>query len=180
MFSHKEFDYVFDKISPEVVDKTKDLIEKSGIVITSKILGYDTSSYDNLIVAGRLLIFHLRRRCAPTISEYADDLKDRLQEQYYNYIKLNSEKMQAEIDKRLESDYDFDYFSASAMVKTYLAKMSYDNIDPCETPQYMYMRIAIQQYSDVSIEAVIDNYIDMSKIIFIISDCYIHLLHLPY
>lgn len=163
MFAHKEFSYVFNKISPEVVDKTKDLIEKSGIVITSKILGYDTSSYDNLIVAGRLLIFHLRRRCAPTISEYADDLKDRLQEQYYNYIKLNSEKMQAEIDKRLESDYDFDYFSASSMVKTYLAKMSYDNDDAVETPQYMYMRIAIQLYSDVSIEKVLETYIDLSN-----------------
>lgn len=164
LLQHPEFEYVFEKIQPQVVQHTKELIQKHNLQTAAKILGYDTSSYDNLLVAGRLLIFYYRRQFAETVSEYADDLEGQLQKKYYDYFKAHAEEMQKEIDQNIRSDYDFDYFSANTMIKTYSAKTSYDYENSCESPQLTYMRIAVQLFSDeFPISRVLQCYRELSN-----------------
>jgi len=162
LFSNPESKYIFDNISPEIIKNTKELLSKYDVLTTARLLGYNIESYDNLLLSGRLLIYDLRRNCSPNISDYADELKDRFNPICYNFIKENSQILQNEINKNIESDYDNDMFSSNTLIRTYLSKMSYDD-SPCETPQYMYMRIAVQLYHDEGIEKVLKCYRELSQ-----------------
>jgi ribonucleoside-diphosphate reductase alpha chain len=165
MFSHSEYKYVFDNIPQNIIDKSKILIEKHGHIVAARILGYDTDEYANLEVAGRLLIFDLRRKCPLKIVDYIDELKDRFQHKYYQYIKDNAEVLQKEVDKNLINEYKHDFLSANALIKTYLAKASFDS-EPVETQQMCYIRIAVQLHFDTSLEMVIQEYNNMSEMWF--------------
>jgi ribonucleoside-diphosphate reductase alpha chain len=164
MTQHQEFKFVFENISEKLIEKTKQLLVKHNneIITVAKILGYDTSSYESLMIAGRLLIFNLRMRCG-SFSDSVDDLKDRFQEKYYNYIQSNMDVLQSEIDKNISSDYDHDFFSASTFIDTYAAKINFEDTEPVEVPQYTYMRVAIQLYSHVNLEAVLNCYNELSS-----------------
>ena len=162
MFTHPEYKYVFENIPENVVTKTKTLIETHGIEVSARILGYDTENYDTLIVAGRLLMFDLRRKCPLNILEYIEELKEKLQPKYYQFMKDNAIALQVEIDKRVSSDYNHDFFSANAMIKTYLSKVPFDN-SVIEIPQMCYIIVAFQLHFDTSLEMVIQEYIIMSE-----------------
>jgi ribonucleoside-diphosphate reductase alpha chain len=162
MFEHPEFKYVFEGIKPEIVVNAKKLIESSGIIVASKTLGFDTSNYDNLVIAGRLVIFDLRSKCAPTFTEYAEDYKEILQEKFYNYFKLNAIEIQKHIDNTVAIDYNHDYFSASNMKFNYMKKIPGDE-EPSEHYAYACFRVAIQTYIDDSFDKVVKYFYQLSR-----------------
>ena len=158
MFDHPEIAYIFEGISPEITLSVKEQIEKLGLLTTARLRGYQVESYQNLQVAGRLLIFDLRRHCSPTLLGYAEDIKDRIQDKYYQYIKEHHLELQHDIDKSVQTVYrNNDFFSFSSYKTNYLAKMSYDDI-PCETPEYLYMRVAIQLHYEDGVDQVLKCY----------------------
>jgi ribonucleotide reductase alpha subunit len=162
MFEHPEFKYVFEGIRPEIVENAKKLITSGGLLTASKTLGYDTSNYENLVIAGRLLIFDLRSKCAPTVVEYAEDYKELLQDQYYTYIVNHSTQIQRHIDSRISSDYDHDYFSAANMKFNYMKKIP-GSSEPSEHYGYACFRVAIQIYSHDSFEKVVNCFHQLSR-----------------
>ena len=164
MFFHHEFHFVFDGISESVTEKAKDLISQTGLLTASKILGYDPVEYENLIVAGRLLIFNLRRKCAQNIKDYANDFKESFKPEYYEYFKNYAEVMQTHIDKQTKQDYDVDYFSASSKIKNYLLKLEGDD-EPSENFQQACFRVAVQTYSHCTFDRVVEYFYQLSNML---------------
>lgn len=138
-----------------------ELVEKFGLYGSARILGYDISHYNNLLMAGRLAIEDLKIKAPKTLLEYGHIMKNRLNETVFEFILVNHEQLQKVIDENSANDYDHDWFSANTMITMYCAKPTYDS-DPVETPQYTWMRVAIQMYHN-SITEVIQAYIEMSK-----------------
>lgn len=156
MFDHPETKNIFENIKPNIIESVKEQIEKHGVLNTAKIRGYQTEDYDNLIVAGRLLHFDVRQHVAPTFLEFFDNIKDRIQDIYYNFAKTHNGKIQEDIDKSIAVVYRrIDFFSYSCYKNNYLAKMSYDN-EVAETPEYLCMRIAIQLHFEDGINKVLE------------------------
>jgi ribonucleoside-diphosphate reductase alpha subunit len=143
------------------VENVSNLVEKFGLYGAARILGYDISHYNNLLMAGRLAIEDLKQKAPKTLLEYAHIMKQRLNSVVYNFIIENYEKLQLAIIENEENDYDHDWFSANTMITMYCAKPTYES-DPAETPQYTWMRVAIQMYHE-SFDDVIKAYTEMSK-----------------
>lgn len=149
------------KSLPTVDQKyVSELVEKFGLYGAARILGYDVSHYNNLLMAGRLAIEDLRQKVPKTILEYAHVMVHRLNETVYNFILEHYQALQDEIEKNSENDYDHDWFSANTMITMYCAKAIYGDA-PVETPQYTWMRVAIQMYHN-SLPEVIRAYKEMS------------------
>lgn len=145
------------------IPRVTELVEKFGLYGAARVLGYDISHYDNLLLAGRLAIADLRNKSPKTLLEYAELMKKRLNQSTYNFILQHSEQLQAVIDSMSDLDFDHDWFSANTMITTYSAKQTYQG-EGIETPQITWMRIAIQFYYDHpnAVEKVIEAYRDMA------------------
>ena len=144
-------------------DHVCDLVTRFGLYGAARILGYDVSHYNNLLMAGRLVIEHLRNNAPKTILEYSEVMKGRLNNDTYQFIQQHHKDLQVVIDKNKELDYDHDWFSANTMITQYSAAPQYGEAS-IETPQYTWMRIAIQMYFDreQSLERVIGAYEEMA------------------
>lgn len=151
---------VFENLSVErsvILQSIKD----HGILTTARTLGYDTRNYDNFVCAGRLMIYHLKMTTPKTLRDYIALMKDRLHQDVIDYIHDNNDILQKAIDDNDRLDYEHDWFSASTLIRIYLAKPKFD-MEPTETPQMMYMRIAVQLYHKDAIEDVLKCYNEMS------------------
>lgn len=137
------------------------LVTQLGMYNAARVMGYDVAHYNNLLMAGRLAIENLRLNSPKTLLEYAHLMKARLNKMTYDFIIEHHEELQAAIDRNSERDYDHDWFSANTMITMYSANRKYEE-PGIETPQYTWMRIAIQLYHDTSVEAVIRAYEEMS------------------
>jgi ribonucleoside-diphosphate reductase alpha subunit len=142
------------------LDRVKELVNKFGLDGAARILGYEISHYNNLLMAGRLVIEHIRNIGPKTIFEYAELMKPRLNVPVYNFIMENHEKLQKALDETMELDYDHDWFSANTMMTMYSVKYGNNKI-AIETPQYIWMRVAIQLYHSKSVERVLECYKEM-------------------
>lgn len=139
------------------------LVEMFGLYGAARIMGYDVSHYNNLLMAGRLAIENLKINSPKTLLEYAHMMKSRLNKMTYNFIVENHVELQAAIDRNAHRDYDHDWFSANTMITMYSANPAYGK-EGIEIPQYTWMRIAIQLYHDSSnaLEDVIRAYEELS------------------
>lgn len=144
------------------VPRVTELVDKFGLYGAARILGYDVSHYDNLLLAGRLAIADLRQKAPKTFKEYAEIMKERFKPSIYDFIMQHHEELQKAIDEMSDLDYDHDWFSANTMITTYSAKRKYHE-EGIETPQYTWMRLAVQFYHDVSLKDVIKSYKDMAE-----------------
>ena len=144
-------------------DRVINLADKYGLYGAARIMGYDVSHYNNMLMSGRLAIENLKRNSPKTFLEYAHMMKVRLNVVTYNFIVDNHEVLQAAIDKNSHNDYDHDWFSANTMITMYSSNVAYGQ-DGIETPQYTWMRIAIQLYHDTPnpIKDIIRAYEEMS------------------
>lgn len=157
-FTHPEFSFVFESFSDNFVKYVKKEINKHGIETAARLLGRKSNSDKNLTVAGRLLIFDLRRKVAPTLLEYLEDMERKLQPKYYEYMKLYASELQEVINASTEKVYaNNDYFSFSCYKEMYLAKMPYADI-PAEIPEYLFIRVAVQLHFEHGIDRVIQCY----------------------
>jgi ribonucleoside-diphosphate reductase alpha subunit len=158
---------IIDRLSNglETIDKPHvvELVEKFGLYGSARIMGYDVSHYNNLLMAGRLAIENLKVNSPKTLMEYANLMQNRLNIPTYEYILNNHEKLQEVIDKNDFNDYDHDWFSANTMITMYSAMTEYGK-DGIETPQYIWMRIAIQLYHEDkdNLNKIITAYEEMS------------------
>jgi ribonucleoside-diphosphate reductase alpha subunit len=141
-----------------------ELVDKFGLYGSARIMGYDVSHYNNLLMAGRLAIENLKNNSPKKLIEYAALMKHRLNTPTYDFIVNNQEKLQKAIEKNEFNDYDHDWFSANTMITMYSANTQHGS-DGIETPQYIWMRIAIQLYhsENNAINRVIEAYEEMSK-----------------
>ncbi len=129
------------------VNRVSELVDKFGLYGAARIMGYDISHYNNLLISGRLAMEHQKIKAPKTLLAYAHEMKARLNIDTYNFILAHHEELQKAIDRNSHYDYDHDWFSANTMITMYSANKTYGS-EGIETPQYTWMRIAIQFYFD--------------------------------
>lgn len=146
------------------LERVVKLVETFGLYGAARILGFDVSHYNYLLLAGRLAIEDLKQKSPKDILSYANLMKKRLHPQIYQFIVNNHESLQEAINKNEFRDYDHDWFSANTMITMYSANVSYGQ-SGIETPQYTWMRIAIQLYFDSKdpITNIVRAYEEMSQ-----------------
>ena len=145
------------------IERATKLVDMFGLYGAARIMGYDVSHYNNLLLSGRLAIENLKINSPKTLLEYSHQMKSRLNKNTYRFIQEYHEALQAAIDRNAFRDYDHDWFSANTMITMYSANPSYGK-EGIETPQYTWMRIAIQLYFDSpnAVDSVIQAYEEMS------------------
>lgn len=149
----------------KTVDKKRveELITNYGLYGAARVMGYDIAHYNNLLMSGRLAMENLRLNAPATIKEYAEIMINRLNKYTYDFIMKYADELQAAIEKNKHNDYDHDWFSANTMITMYSAAPNYGK-DGVETPQYTWMRIAVQLYYDTpnALQDVIKCYEELS------------------
>jgi len=137
------------------------LVDELGLYGAARVMGYDIAHYNNLLMAGRLAIESLKESAPKTLLEYSNVMVTRLNKETYDFINLHHLDLQASILKNEYLDYDHDWFSANTMITMYSANAVYGQ-PGVETPQYTWMRIAIQLYHTSGVSSVIRAYEEMS------------------
>lgn len=120
--------------------RVKSLIDLHGIYGAARILGYEISSYDNLVISGRLTVEVMRQNSPNSILDYANLMQYKLKKSFYSFIVRNSNSLQRMLDEHKFADYSNDWFSSNTIYQFYSANNK--NLQPSETPQYIWMRCA--------------------------------------
>ena len=114
----------------------------------------DLSLFDNSRLAGRLLIYNVCRICSE-LDDYSYVMAHLLNDPVKKFFKDNFSVLQEAIIKNEYLNYrDYDFFSSSVIVDTYLMKPSYGE-DSWETPVLQNLRIATQFYYEQGVERVL-------------------------
>jgi ribonucleotide reductase alpha subunit len=142
----------------EVYQKIKEL----GMMDSARIFGFEIFRPDYISLSGRLLMTWLHSVTPNTVFDYLKMLGHRLNKPTKEFFEKHKIILDEVLNKNKFRDLEFDWFSGATMMKTYLAKANYDE-EPCESPQFLYMRIAVQLYYDEGIEAVLTAYEEMSN-----------------
>ncbi|CAH6418437.1 Ribonucleoside-diphosphate reductase large subunit [uncultured virus] len=122
----------------------------------------DLSTYDNMRLGGRMLIYDATRPCG-TLTDYVDFMEHRLNKRTAAFISEHVETLEAEVLKHIAGDYEHhDLFSASTLIKTYLMRPTYGE-EPWETPQQMFIRVAVQTHYRNGIARVVQCYRELSE-----------------
>ncbi|ODV84192.1 hypothetical protein CANARDRAFT_29345 [[Candida] arabinofermentans NRRL YB-2248] len=161
---------IVDKVSQCLPDSltVNELIELTSEIIAS----LTTRHYDHSMLASRLLSSKLQKELPRTFSENIRYMRDYSPSKFKRCRKLVSEKLYNNamkykeiIDEAIDQtrDYTLDYFAIKTLAKSYLLKIEGK---PCETPQYMFMRVAIGIHES-DIKLAIETYNLMSKKYFI-------------
>jgi len=143
-------------------DRVHQMLREKGIMNTAKILGYDVRSYDNLVLAGRMALWELKKTAPKNIEEYSSVLGHRMNTPVLSYLKANADILEEEMRKYDVRDLKHDWFSANTLIHTYLSKARYGG-DPAETPQQCNMRQAVQLYHGDSVEDVLRCYREIAQ-----------------
>jgi ribonucleoside-diphosphate reductase alpha chain len=138
------------------------LVRAQGLYGAAKVLGYDVTHYDNFMLAGRLAIANLRLVAPPTYADYVTVMSSRLNSNAQTFMRNYLERIQDAIDCNLALDYDHDWFSANTIITMYSAYPRYDS-PFAETPQYLWMRVAVQLYSHKGIDEVLKCYQEIAE-----------------
>lgn len=139
------------------IQDVQDKVEKLGLIDAARVLGYRVDDYQNLEVAGRLLMLYQRSVAPKNLREYAATFKHLTNKPYQDFLELHADVLQAEIDKHQHNDFDCDWFSAATEQRTYLWVPHYGE-EPRENLQQEHMRIAIQLFHKDGVDAVIQCY----------------------
>ena len=146
------------------LDKASKLVGELGLYGAARVLGYDISHYDNLLMAGRLAIENQKNSTPKSILEYVDVMKFRLNNTAANFMLKHHKKLQCAMDENSHTDYDHDWFSANTMNTLYSSKLAYGS-QGIETPQFIWLRVATQLYhnSPNALEDVIRTMKELSE-----------------
>lgn len=127
----------------------------------ARALGFDASHYDNLCLAGRSAIHDLKKTCPKTIFQYATINREILNVPTYEFMIVHADQLQSSINWCERYDLDNDWFSGNTMIKTYLTRNGYEG-PIVETPQQLYMRIAVQLHAHNGLSRVLSCYEDLA------------------
>jgi len=167
----------FDKISARIKKQTYgldadyvDYLEISKKVISGIYDGVTSQELDNLaaetaasmtrvhpdysVLAARIAITSLKKQTKKNFSETIEDLYNyvdlktgmpasMISDEVYNIVKEYGDKFDSMIVQ--DRDFEFDYFGFKTLEKSYLLKI---NNKIAETPQHMYMRVAVGIWGD--------------------------------
>ena len=118
---------------------------------------------DHSILASRIAVSRLHKTTKKKFSDTIQDLYDyidpvtkqpagMISEKTYGVVMQHKNKLDSAVLH--ERDFDFEYFGFKTLEKSYLLKM---NGEAAETPQHMYMRVAVGIWED-DIKNVIKTY----------------------
>jgi ribonucleoside-diphosphate reductase alpha subunit len=119
-----------------------------------------TTHYNYGKLGSRIVIYKLHREITKTFSETMEYIQKELNifdETFYENVITFRDILDKSINKL--RDYDIDYFGFKTLEKSYLTKI---NGHLLETPQYMFMRVALAIHGK-NMESVIQTYDDMSS-----------------
>lgn len=128
-----------------------------------RLLGANTSHYEYRELAGRLIIHQIKETTPGTVKEYVEVFKRMLSDECRDFMLDHT----TELDEMLvhERDYSYSFFSASTMAKMYLARLCHKGA-PMERPQFLHLRVAVQQHCHEGLEAVRRSYDQLSQLRF--------------
>ena len=153
---------VIEGITPDIKTSTLDQLAME----TAASLA--TKHPDYSVLAARLAITNLHKETKKSFSETVTDLykyvdpktgkhSPIVSESFYNIVMKNADELDSAIVH--SRDHNFDYFGFKTLEKSYLLKI---NGKVAERPQYMYMRTALQIWSE-NLEKVIETYNILSE-----------------
>ena len=141
--------------------KVKNLVDKGNLKEAAQVLAYSVDSYDNIYVAGQLLLRHIREIGPKNIREYLSKMGSRLNTETRNFMSRHASKLDSVMDESKILCSYMDWMSAYSLYSTYLSSPDY-GLPVYETPEIMWMRIAIQCYYDEGIDQVLYCYRGLS------------------
>lgn len=132
---------------------------------------------DFSLLAGRIETVRIHTQCPPTFSENVSILYNNLHpktkkpfplisKQFYTVVSQNESFFNKMI--KPERDYTLTYFGIKTLLKSYLLKSN--TIHICETPQYLFLRVAIGinlGTSPLDLDSILETYELMSQKYFI-------------
>lgn len=119
-----------------------------------------TNPIVNSLIAGSIIIENIRNNSPKTTMEYAISFQKTLSPEAFSFMCVHSKEIDNFINHK--NDYTYSWFAVCTLMKTYLLKKSYDT-DTCETPQQMYVRVAIALAYKKGIEEVKRIYKSLSE-----------------
>ncbi|PCJ29029.1 MAG: ribonucleoside-diphosphate reductase subunit alpha [Rickettsiales bacterium] len=135
--------------------------ETKALRILADSMGHSTTSYNDHKMAGIFLMECVLREGPKNIGEYLEVMSHRLNKRTLSFMVSHSTIIDKELKKNYLVDLNFDWISASILVRSYLSRPQYGSA-VFETPSIMRMRIAIQMCSHEGIAKVLDAYGEMN------------------
>jgi len=129
--------FISDVYSLNHIDNYK---ERNKVLAERYAYNIRTNPIINSVIAGSLIIENIRMNSAKSTIEYAKMFQKILNPESFSFLCLYDKEIDEMINHK--NDYTYSWFAVCTLMKTYLLKKSYDT-DTCETPQQMYVRVAI-------------------------------------
>lgn len=153
---------VQDKLISDVVSlkNVENYKERNKILAEKYAYNIRSNPIINSMIAGSLMIENIRMNSAKSTLEYSRMFQKILSPEAFSFMCIHDK----EIDDMIihKNDYTYSWFAVCTLMKTYLLKKSYDT-DTCETPQQMYVRVAIALANKKGIEEVKRIYQSLSE-----------------
>lgn len=105
-------------------EEVRSLIEKYGVEEAARVVGYNLSSYDYSIAAGRMLVYHVHQSRPNTVREWMDTLRYKLKSDIIYFITANIEALEDALLKTYHLEFNTDWFAANTMTTMYSAKVT--------------------------------------------------------
>lgn len=137
-----------------------DFKERNKILAEKYAYDIRTNPIINSMIAGSLIIENIRINSSKNILEYTKMFRKILSPDCFTFLSSNDK----EIDEMIihKNDYTYSWFAVCTLMKTYLLRKSYDT-ETCETPQQMYIRVAIALGGNKGLEEVKRIYKSLSE-----------------
>lgn len=106
---------------------------------------FSISHPDWCLLSGRIMVAYLKSICAKTFSQATEDMKVIVDDDQYEFITNHQEELNKMVVE--DRDWSFDIVAIATLMETYFATLIKNGEKIIqETPQYMYMRIAVYHH----------------------------------
>ena len=118
--------------------KLVDIYQKLSTMCKNKALVHPEWS----LLSGRIKMRHLKNSIPKTFSESTTILKSILNQEYFEFVMKNSERLNSMI--KHDRDYVYDIFAIKTLLKSYFLRIKKDSTTCIlESPQYLFLRVAV-------------------------------------
>lgn len=147
-------------VDAEELKTLKTLINEIGYIEAAKHYGHNVKDYRNSKLAGRLIVEYARSQAPKSFIEAMSLLQ--IKPHIFEWMKDYEEHLNEVLARTYDVDsVSYDLFSAQTMCLFYCRKMLIDGVMKIvETPQYLWMRVAIGLFRTDGIQRVIEAYED--------------------
>ena len=135
---------------------------ESGSEITSRWLGTDIKTHQNLTVGGRLVVNEINSNAASSLSDYTAILSKRLKPEILNFIDCHKNVLQKVLEENKDLDNEYDFVAARKFKDTYLLKVK-GRKECVENIQQCHLRLAIQLYHKDGLDKVLRCYNELAR-----------------